>query len=159
MAGWQRIENAAPSRRRQFICAAAVLSIAAAGVIQAQLGGLIQWATHPGASYAERLTRAKGDLYPTVRFLQMHIDPTTNIHSTDSRIRYYLIDRPITVDYPDMANLRTDDVFVVGAWSKSVYNKLDLQDSPLPYLDDAQLFKQIFAGLDGKLTTYRVLSP
>ena len=159
MAGWRRMEKAAPSRRRQFICAAAVLSIAAAGVFQAQLGGLIQWATHPGASYAERLTRAKGDLYPTVRFLQMHIDPTTNIHSTDSRIRYYLIDRPITVDYPDMANLRTDDVFVVGAWSKSVYNKLDLQDSPLPYLDDAQSFKQIFAGPDGKLTTYRVLSP
>ena len=158
-AGWRHMETAAPSRRRQFICAAAVLSVAAAGMIQVKLGGLIQWATHPSASYAERLTRAKGDLYPTVRFLQMHIDPTTNIHSTDSRIRYYLIDRPITVDYPDMANLRADDVFVVGAWSESVYNKLDLQNGPLPYLDDPRLFKQIFAGPARKLTTFRVLSP
>ncbi len=158
-AGWFHMEAVVPSRTRQFRCAAVILSVAMAGIIQAQLGGLIQWATHPGANYAQRLTRAKGDLYPTVQFLQMHIDPTTNIHSTDARIRYYLTDRAITVGYPEMASLRSGDVFVVGSWSESVYNKLGLQNSPLPHLGDTRLFEEIYAGPAKKMTTFRVLSP
>ncbi|HJL70621.1 MAG TPA: hypothetical protein QGI30_07090, partial [Anaerolineales bacterium] len=158
-AAWRRVEAAAPSRNRLFICAIVSLSLAMAGIFQAQLGGIIQWATNPGTSYAQRLTRAKDDLYPTVQFLQTHIDPTTNIHSTDARIRYYLIDRPITVGYPDMTSLQEDDVFVVGSWSESVYDKLGLHNSPLPHLSDARLFEQIYAGPAGKLTAFRVHSP
>jgi len=158
-AAWRRVEAATPSRNRLFLCAIVSLSLAMAGILQAQLGGIIQWATNPGASYAQRLTRAKGDLYPTVQFMQTHIDPTTNIHSTDARIRYYLIDRPITVGYPNMTSLQEDDVFVVGSWSESVYNKLGLHDSPLPHLSDAQLFEQIYASPAGNLTAFRVLSP
>ncbi len=158
-SGWRHVRAAADSRTRQIICATIILSVVAAGIYQAQLGGLIQWANHPRASYAERLTRAKGDLYPTVQFLQTHIEPTTNIHSNDVRIRYYLIDRPITVGYPDMANMRAEDVFVVGSWSESVYNKLGVRNSPLPHLGDTRLFEKIYAGPAGKLTAFRVLSP
>ncbi|HJL69935.1 MAG TPA: hypothetical protein QGI30_03625, partial [Anaerolineales bacterium] len=119
---------------------------------------IIRWATHPGASYAQRLTRAKGDLYPTVQFLQMHVEPGTIIRSTDARIRYYLIDRPIVVGYPDMTSLQEGSIFVVGSWSDSVYNRLGLQDSPLPHLDDARLFENIYTGPEGKMRAFRVLS-
>ena len=157
--GWRRIVAIMPHRTHQFLGIIVILSVTAAGIYQAKLGGLLQWATNPGASYAQRLTRAKGDLYPTVQFLQMQIDPTTIIYSTDVRIRYYLIDRPITVGYPNMGDLRAGDILVVGSWSESVYNKLGLQNNPLPYLGDDQLFRQIYTGPSGKLAVFQMLSP
>ena len=158
-AARRHVEAVVPSRIRLFICAIASLSLATVGIFQAQLGGIIQWVTNPSASYAQRLTRAKGDLYPTAQFLQTHVEPETTIRSTDARLRYYLPQHPIVVGYPDMTSLQEDDVFVVGSWSESVYNKLGLRNSPLPHLGDARLFEQIYTGPAGKLTAFRVHSP
>lgn len=156
-SAWRHIVAITPYRAHQFIGIIVIILITAAGIYQAKLGGLLQWATNPSASYAQRLTRAKGDLYPTVQFLQMQIDPSTIIYSTDVRIRYYLIDRPIIVGYPNMSNLKPGDILVIGSWSKSVYNELGLQNNPLPHLDDNQLFKKLYTGPSDKLAVFQTL--
>jgi hypothetical protein len=157
---WRHVEEAAPSRTHPFLRTAIILSVAVGGMTQARLGGLFQWAAQPGASYSERLTRAKGDLYPTVQFLQIHIDPTTNIHSTDARIRYYLIDRPITVGYPSLDLLEEHDVFVVGSWASAVYKTLDPSNKhPLADLENSILMDPVYTGPSNRLVVYRSRSP
>ena len=137
-----------------------VLLVVSAGLTQARLGGLIQWISHPTATYAERLTRAKGDLYPAVDYLRNHTNHASKIYSTDVRLAYYLIDRPITVGYPtSTAALLGYDYFVVGAWAESVYNSLGLDDNPLSDLDDRSNFQVVHTGALKRLTIYRLIKP
>ena len=137
-----------------------VLALACTGVIQARLGGSIQWLTHPTATYEERLTRATGDLYPAVKYLQQQTDPTSRIYSMDGRILYYLIDRKIAVGYPLSTDVVIDyDYFLVGSWAESVYNSLGILNNPMPDLDDTTIFQKVHTGSLGGLVIYKVLHP
>ncbi|MDP6651840.1 MAG: hypothetical protein QGF90_07015 [Gammaproteobacteria bacterium] len=137
-----------------------VMLIAGVGITQARLGGSIRWLTHHNATYAERLTRAKGDLYPAVEYLRDQTDPESRTYSTDGRITFYLIERPITVGYPlNTSELQGYDYFVVGSWAKSVYNALGLINHPLDYLDEMENFQRVYTGPLGELSVYRVLNP
>ena len=56
---WRRIVAIMPHRTHQFLGIIVILSVTAAGIYQAKLGGLLQWATNPGASYTNIYIKKK----------------------------------------------------------------------------------------------------
>jgi len=145
----------------QWIVVAAIATAATTSLFASQLGGWRQWLVAPTATYAERLIRAKGDLYPTVEFIRDQIPVEARIISMDGRLRYYLIDRPITVTYPfTMAEVWQHDYFVVGSWWPDAYAGFGLADSDVGRaLGDPEQLAQIYSGPAGTLTVYRILKP
>ena len=153
-----RISFTVPSKSSSLILGSAILVIITIGVSQSRLGGIMQWAINPRASYAERIYRAKGDLYPTVEYLLDNTSSETLIYSTDGRIRYYMVDYPISVGYPNLDELQDYELFVVGSRAKSVYDTLFQKHSnPLVYLEDSTKFKMLYTGPHKKIAIYKLL--
>lgn len=126
-----------------------------ASIVGSSLGGLRQWVVAPTATYAERLVRAKHDMYPTVEFIRDHIPPAARIVSMDGRLRYYLIDRPIEVFYPmRLAELQGYDYFVAGSWWYTIY---DPASEIGQELDKHAHLEQVYFGPTGSMAVYRVL--
>ena len=133
--------------------------VTAIGVFQSRLGGIIQWATNPKASYAERVYRAKGDLYHTVQYLLDNNNSEKLIYSTDGRLRYYLVDYDISVGYPNLHELQDYDLFVVGSRAQLVYDTTSQKESnPYMSLNDSETFKMIYTGPHHKMVIYEVLT-
>ena len=142
-----------------LILLSTIIVVTATGVFQSRLGGIIQWATSPRASYAERIYRAKGDLYPTVQYLLDNSNSETLIYSTDGRLRYYLVDYDISVGYPNLDELQDYDLFVLGSRAKSVYDTTSQKESnPYISLNDSTKFKIVYAGPHHKMAIYEVLA-
>lgn len=131
------------------------------GIINARLGGLWQWVVAPTASYAQRLYRAKGDLYPTVEFIQGNLPATTRILSLDERLRYYLIEYPLAVSFPmTMTDVRQYDYLVVGSWWIEIYARLGSpQNEVTQAFDDPQKLEPIYVAPGHGLVVYRVVKP
>jgi len=140
------------------LLSSAALIASGIGIWQARLGGAFLWLTDPTASYGERLTRAKGDLYPTVVYLRDHAQAEARIYSMDGRLNYYLLDHDVTVGYPyTTEQLEGFDFFVTGSWARSVYRLLDWEDSDvLLDLEGRAGFEQVFAGPTHSLIIYRM---
>ena len=128
-------------------------------VWQARLGGARQWLLNPGATYAQRLERAKGDMYPVVQFIEQKIGPREVVCSTDVRLRFYLLDFDIRNGYLALEQMAECDHFVVGSWAAAVYKTLGIATSPLPELTDARQFVQEYRGPEENITIYKVLHP
>jgi hypothetical protein len=142
-----------------LILLSTIIVVTATGVFQSRLGGIIQWATSPRASYAERIYRAKGDLYPTVQYLLDNSNSETLIYSTDGRLRYYLVDYDISVGYPNLDELQDHDLFVLGSRAKSVYDTTSQKESnPYISLNDSTKFKIVYTGPHHKMAIYEVLT-
>ena len=153
-----RISFTISSKLSSVILGSTILVIISIGLAQSRLGGIMQWATNPEASYSERISRAKGDLYPTVKYLLDNTSAKTLIYSTDGRIKYYMIDYPISVGYPKMDDLQNYDLFVVGSRAKSVYDTLFQKHSnPLEYLEDSTKFRILYTGPHKKIAVYKLL--
>ena len=139
--------------------AAAALLLLIACVWQARLGGALQWLLNPSASYAQRLERAKGDMYPVVQFIAQNIGPQEVVCSMDVRLRYYLLDFDIRAGYPALEQMAECDHLVVGSWAGAVYESLGISTSPLSVLDDTQQFVQEYRGPAGNIKVYKMLHP
>jgi hypothetical protein len=148
-----------PIGRWRWGVVAAIVLAASTSIIAARLGGLRQWIVAPAATYAERLYRAKGDLYPVVEFLRDRVPESARVVSMDGRLRYYLIDRDIDVLYPErVSDLQAYDYFVVGSWWTVAYPGFGLSDSDVPAaLDDPSLLQQIYVGPSSSISVYRVV--
>jgi hypothetical protein len=132
------------------------------GVANSGLGGIRRWVTDPNASYADRLTRTKEGLYPTVEFLRDHVPASARIISMDGRIKYYLIDRPIDVGYPaTLAQVRQYDYFVVGSWWSSTYAGLGGSDNEVTraFENSPQILEPLFYSPSYGLVVYRIVKP
>ena len=133
-----------------------IIIIVIVGLIQARLGGIIQWVINPNASYAEKLYRSKGDLYPTVEYLLEHTNETDRIYSTDGRIRYY-IKQPITIGYPSLSELLEYDIFVVGSRAQPVYDFISSNNSnTLTDLRNKAESQIIYTGPNRKISVYKI---
>lgn len=134
---------------------------AALSAVGAELGGLRQWLAAPTATYAERLVRAKGDMYPTAEFLRDHTPPSASILSMDGRLKYYLIDRRMTINYPRRAaEIESYDYFVVGAWWPSAYAGFGAMDSEAVKIIETKAgLQEVYSNPGGKLTVFRVVKP
>nr|MBI2903777.1 glycosyltransferase family 39 protein [Chloroflexota bacterium] len=150
-----------PKIAARWAMAALIMAGVGLSVVGSKLGGLRQWVVAPTATYAERLVRAKGDLYPAVEFLRDHIPPDARVLSMDGRLKYYLIERPISVYYPyTLKDLAGYDYFVVGSWWPSAYAGLGQSNSEvLRAFDDPQTLQQVYSGPTGGLVVYRVVRP
>lgn len=141
-----------------ILCVAGVL--VAVTSYQARLGGLQQWLRAPRASYAERMTRAKDNLYPVVQFVRTHYSADTRILTMDGRQLYFLLDYPhITVSYPDFCKvpntLASYDLFIVDSDSTWVYSGLGINaDCLQQVLDDNQQTRLIYR--EGDSAVYAV---
>ncbi|MFQ5408433.1 MAG: ArnT family glycosyltransferase, partial [Anaerolineales bacterium] len=140
---------------------AVTLLVVTLGLYQARLGGALAWLRAPTASYAERLTRAKGDMYPVVEYLRDHTAVSDRIVSMDPRQSYYLMDHTIHFGYPlEVADLRTYDYVVYGSWAPTVYAGLGADLGAIrAALDDPAQFEQVFAGPSSSIVIYRMLQP
>ena len=162
MIGWvveTRIQTL--SKMTRWTVIALIVLGTGASAVGSQLGGLRQWVVAPTATYAERLVRAKGDLYPAVEFLRDHVPPDARVLSMDGRLKYYLMDRPISVYYPyTLKDLAGFDYFVVGSWWPSTYAGLGQSNSEvLRAFDDPHTLQQVYSGPTGGLVVYRVVRP
>jgi len=141
---------------------AAVVIAMVVGVANSGLGGLRRWVTDSNASYAERLTRTKQGLYPTVEYLRDQVPASARILSMDGRIKYYLIDRTIDVSYPStLAQVREYDYFVVGSWWSSTYAGLGLSDNEVTraFENDPKDLVPVYYSPGYALVVYRVVKP
>jgi hypothetical protein len=146
-----------PARLWRWALAAGIVAAASTSIVNAKLGGLRQWIVAPGATYEERLVRAKHDMYPTVEFIRDNISPTARIVSMDGRLQYYLIDRQMDVSYPArLADLYHYDYFVAGSWWYAVY---DLSSEIGRELDQHEHIELIYAGPTHSMFVYRILKP
>jgi hypothetical protein len=144
--------------------AASLIVVAAVGwgAASSSLGGLKRWVTDPAASYADRLTHAKGGLYPAVAYLQAHAPAPARLLSMDGRIKYYLIDRAIDVGYPTtLAEVRRYDFFIVGSWWSSTYAGLQgsADNEVTRAFSDDRILQPVFYSPDYALVIYRVVKP
>ena len=146
-------------RANSFWQMAAALLFLIACVWQARLGGALEWLRNPAATYAQRLERAKGDMYPVVQFIEQKIGPREVVCSMDVRLRSYLLDFDIRNGYPALEQMKGCDHLVVGSWAENVYKTLGIATSPLSELDNAQQFVQEYRGPEGNITVYKVLHP
>ncbi len=140
---------------------ASCILLALMGIYQSRLGGLRQWVQQPTATYAERVTRAKGDLYPTIEYLR-DLPDNSDIFVTDSRMRYYFPDRFIEFYYPNNHAEIADagyDFFVVGSWIPGFYASLGNDAALIAQLDDRDLFGEPWVAPSGGLRVYPVLTP
>ncbi len=136
-----------------------VLALTLLGIYEARLGGLVQWVRQPTATYAERLTRAKTDLYPTVEYLQS-LPGSPRIFSTDGRLEYYLGDEAFDYYYLEShADLAEYDYVVIGSWIARLYRDLGRDDLLATQLQDRTLFGDPWYAPEGGLAVYPVLHP
>ncbi len=161
---WQKLESNSSKfwqRAQQWGGVALIMLVIGASIIGSQLGGLRQWLVAPTATYAERLYRAKGDLYPTVEFIRDHVPASARIVSMDGRLRYYLIDRSIDVFYPaQWSALKQYDYFVVGSWWTEAYPGFGYADSEvIKAFDDPTRLEPVYAAPAGRLSLYRIVKP
>ncbi len=162
MIGWvveTRIQTI--SKMARWTVIGLIVLGAGASAVGSQLGGLRQWVVAPTATYAERLTRAKGDMYPTVEFIRDRLPPAARIVSIDGRYRYYLIDRSIDVFYPGKySDLAKYDYFVLGSWWHDTYVGFGLGDSDVvSAIDDPTKLERIYFGPTNSMAVYRVVKP
>lgn len=138
-----------------------LLALTVGSAAQSGLGGLRRWWVAPTATYAERLYRAKGALYPTVEFLRDEVPTSARIVSMDGRLKYYLIDRSIAVSYPmTMTEVRQYDYFVVGSWWSSTYAGLGSPANDVTRaLDDPHQLEPLYFAPGYGLVVYRVVKP
>jgi hypothetical protein len=155
----QRLLQLSASRGR-WLVVAAILAAAAASLIGSRLGGWRQWLIAPTATYAERLTRAKADLYPAVEYIRDHVPVEAKIVSMDGRLRYYLMDRSINVTYPfTMVEVQQYDYFVVNTGWPGIYAGFGIADSEVAQAlasPDPDQWQPVYSGPTGKLIIYRV---
>lgn len=132
-------------------------------IVSARLGGLRQWLVAPTATYAERLYRAKGDMYRVVEFLRDEIPASSRVVSMDGRLRYYLIDRDMDVLYPTrLSDLAAYDYFVVGYWWASAYAGFGAADSEVAQelsLSHPTRLEVVYTGPEDSLTIYHLVQP
>lgn len=145
-AGWQRA-----------VVIAGLLAVTAVALYQSELGGWRQWLVAPTATYAERLERAKGPLYPTAEYIRDNLPPSAKLISMDGRLPYYLMDRSMFVTYPQtLEEVRQYDYFVVGSWWASVYAA---DNEVVEALDDPNILEPLYWGPSGGLVVYRIVKP
>ena len=158
LSDWLTARITAPPRWLPYLVAVLLLAASLHAATTARLGGLRQWAVAPTASYAERLYRAKADLYPVVEWIEANVPPDAPIISMDGRLSYYLIDRPIRVVYPaTLESLYNYDYIVVGSWWTTVYPGFGLADSTMAAeLAQPTILRQRFSGPTGSIVIYEI---
>jgi Dolichyl-phosphate-mannose-protein mannosyltransferase len=135
----------------------AILAIALTGMVNSGLGGWWQWLVAPTATYAQRLERAKGPLYPTAEYVLTNLPPDAKLISMDGRLSYYLMDRDMFVTYPQtLSEVRRYDYFIVGSWTESVYAA---GNEVVRALEDPKILEPLYWGPSGGLVVYRVVKP
>ena len=79
----------------------------------------------------------------------------------DSRMPYYLIDRPVYHAYPRrLDELRTFDYLVAASWGPSVYAGLGEADNEvLRALNDQKQAEAVFVAPQGDFAVFRILKP
>jgi hypothetical protein len=149
-----------PTWARWAVCGI-VVAAAGAAVVKAELGGIRRWVVAPGASYAERINRLKGGMYPTVEFLRDHVPPTARLVTMDTRMPYYLMGRQIRAGYPRrLSELGTDDYLVTASWGPSVYAGLGAADNEvLRALTDEKRLEKVWVAPRGDFVVFRILKP
>jgi hypothetical protein len=146
---------------RRWGIVAVIAAMTAASLLTARLGGLRQWLVAPGATYAGRLYRAKGDMYRVVEYLRDNTPASARVVSMDGRLVYYLIERDLDVLYPTrMADLAGYDYFVVGYWWSAAYAGFGTSGSEVAQeLRDPTRLQAVYIGPQNSLTVYRILKP
>lgn len=130
----------------------AILSLAVAGlgIVQARPGGLVQWVTNPTATYGDRLTRAKADLWPMVDHLATSIPTDAALVSMDGRLSYYFPDRDINVTYPQtLAELESYDYLIIGSWWTTAYAGFGI--------DDTEVYRELDALYAGQPSVFTIV--
>jgi hypothetical protein len=145
----------------RWVVSGVVVSAVVTAVFQAGLRGISRWVVAPTATYAERLNRYKDGMYPTVEFLRDRLPPTARIVTMDSRMPYYLIDRPVHHTYPRrLDELRTFDYVVAASWGPSVYAGLGEADNEvLRALNDRKQTESVYVAPQGDFVVFRILKP
>ncbi len=134
-----------------------IMAMTGVGLYQSELGGWRQWLVAPMATYAERLERAKGPLYPTAEYIEDNLPASAKLISMDGRLKYYLMDRSMYVNYPQtLAELRAYDYFIVGSWWPSVYSA---DNEVAQALDNSKILEPLYWGPSGGLVVYRIVKP
>lgn len=150
-------ERAGWVRRRPWLAAPLAGLLLFMGV-RNQLGTIYYVVTQPLASDQEKLTRIKGDLYPTVTWLANNLEPGDRVLSMDGRLEYYLTDYDIETGYPrQFKNIAPYDYVVDFAATKSVYASLGWRDTDYwRHRRDPTYFEEVFDGGEGS-EIFRVL--
>lgn len=134
-----------------------IVAMTGVGLYQSELGGWWQWLVAPMATYAERLERAKGPLYPTAEYIEDNLPAPAKLISMDGRLKYYLMDRSMYVNYPQtLAELRAYDYFIVGSWWPSVYAA---DNEVAQAIDNPKILEPLYWGPSGGLVVYRIVQP
>lgn len=140
----------------RWLLAGLTLALGAWGVWESRLGGILRWWRDPLASYATRITIAKGPLYPTAQYILENIPTRARLYAMDGRLAYFLADYSVAYGYPRYEQLQGQyDYFVVGSWAESVYPALQYPEM-LTYLADPTRLPVVFASDGNGLSVRQV---
>jgi hypothetical protein len=124
-------------------------------------GGMYYALTEPTTSDAEKLTRLKNDLYPTVEWVRANLDPSHDrLLLMDGRLAYYLRDYDVHVSYPrHFESVRDFDYLITTSSTTTIYTRLGWTESDYyRHRQDPEYFELLFDGGEGT-RVYRVLPP
>ena len=145
-------------RPARWIASGAIVAIAVAAVWNAGLGGGRRWVVAPRPTYAERLNRQKGELYPTVEFLRDRVPATARVVTMDARMHYYLPERRLHVAYPTrLSELRRFDYLVAAAWGPAVYAGLGVAGNEVERaLERREGLEPVYVSPEADFVVYRI---